>query len=143
MAFCRSMASHADLRLHVSIAGYSNFSYNLSSDTDTSNPQEGWSPLIIHDGVVDTLIRVPKSLRDYAIYWRTGLTTADTGGAIAGLTPGHIIGVAGQSNAVGWVWPPPGEFVAVAEGDIRMLTNDSGWQRAAEPTAALPKGRGL
>ncbi len=131
---------HADLRLHVAISGYSNFNYKLSSDIDTSSPQEGWAPIGIHNGIVDTLITVPKSLRDYSLLWRTGTSVSDTGGVIPGITPGHIIGVAGQSNAVGWVWPPAGKFVAVAQGDIRMLTNDSAWQHAEEPTGGVAQG---
>jgi hypothetical protein len=131
---------HADIRLHVAISGYSNFSYKLSSDTDTSPPQEGWSSIAVHNGVVDTLLIVPKSLRAYSLLWRTGLLPTDTNGTISGLTPGHIIGVAGQSNAVGWVWPPPGKFIAVARGDIRMLTNDTFWQPATEPTDGVAQG---
>ncbi len=131
---------HADLRLHITISGYSSFSVKLGSDIDTTSPEEGWFPISVRNGIVDTILTVPKSHRDYSIYWRTGITASDTQGIIPGLTPGHIIGVAGQSNAVGWVWPPPGEFVAVAKGDIRMLTNDSAWQPATEPTGGIAQG---
>ncbi|HEX5315894.1 MAG TPA: sialate O-acetylesterase, partial [Candidatus Kapabacteria bacterium] len=131
---------HADIRLHVAISGYSNFSYKLSSDVDTSSPQEGWAQINIHNGIVDTLLTIPKSLRDYSIYWRTGLGPTDTGGIIARLTPGHIIGIAGQSNAVGHVWPDSGKFVAVPQGDIRMLINNSSWQQAGEPTDGEGQG---
>ncbi len=131
---------HADMRVHLSLNGYSNFSYKLSSDRDTSSPEEGWSSISVQDGMVDMLLTVPKSLRSYALLWRTGISPSDTNGTIANLTPGHIIGVAGQSNAVGWVWPPPGQFVAVPQGDIRMLTNDMFWQTAAEPTDGVAQG---
>ncbi len=132
---------HADMRIHVSLTGYSSFSYKLSSSVDTSSITEGWVSVSVHqNGIVDTVLTVPKLLRDYALYWRTGLSNTDTFGEIAPLTPGHIIGIAGQSNAVGWVWPPPGQFVAVAQGDIRMLINDSFWQPAGEPTDGVAQG---
>ena len=132
---------HADLRLHVSVTGHSNFSYKLSSDTDTSSLQEGWNAITVQkNGIVDTLLTVLKSLHNYSLYWRTGLSSTDTGGIVAGLTPGHIIGIAGQSNAVGNVWPPSPIFVAIAQGDIRMLINDSFWQHAAEPTDGEGQG---
>ncbi len=131
---------HADLRLHVMLTGYSNFSYKLSSGIDTSNFQEGWVSVSVQNGIVDTLVTVPRSLLNYALYWRTGLSNTDTGGDVANLTPGHIIGIAGQSNAVGYVWPPVGVFVAVPEGDIRMLINDTFWQRAEEPTDGAGQG---
>ncbi|HET6400202.1 MAG TPA: sialate O-acetylesterase [Candidatus Kapabacteria bacterium] len=131
---------HADLRLHLAITGYPNFEYKLSSDTDTSSPLEGWAPVTIHDGTVDTLIMVPRSLRNYALLWRTGLSSSDTNGAISGLTPGHIIGIAGQSNAVGWCWTMNDS----ATGDIRMLTpNPNGklfWGHAHEPTGGFQGG---
>jgi|GEM_PF-2400051 len=127
---------HADLRLHVSVAGFSNFSYKLSSDIDTSTPQEGWTTLAVHGRVVDTLLWVPKSLRDYSLYWRTGLSSNDTGGIIAGLTPGHIIGIAGQSNAEGFTY----DMIVPAEGDIRMLKNTNSWQTAHEPTGGFGGG---
>jgi hypothetical protein len=131
---------HADLRILVSLTGYVSFSYKLSSDIDTSSLLDGWNSITMKDGIVDTLLRVPKSLRDYGLYWRTGIYMGDTGGEIAGLTPGHIIGIGGQSNAVGWVWPPSPIFVAVPQGDIRMLINDSFWQRAEEPTDGEGQG---
>ncbi len=131
---------HADLRLHVTLNGYSNFSYKLSSSIDTSNITEGWVSISVKNGIVDTLLLVPKSLLNYGLYWRTGLSATDTGGEIANLTPGHIVGIAGQSNAVGWVYPPSPIFVAVAQGDIRMLTSDTAWQPAAEPTAGAGQG---
>jgi hypothetical protein len=132
---------HADLRVHVTLTGYSNFSYKLSSDIDTSSFQEGWDSITAQNGIVDMLLTVPKSLVNYALYWRTGLSlTTDTGGVVANLTPGHIIGIAGQSNAVGWVWPSPGQFVAVALGDIRMLISDTTWQHAEEPTDGVAQG---
>ena len=125
--------SHADLRLNVQTS-HQAFWIKLSSDTDTSPIDSGWTSLAVHNGTVDTLLTVPASLLNYALYWRTGLDTTDTSGVIPNLTPGHIIGVAGQSNAVGWVWPPADSFVAVRNGDIRMLANDIAWQPAEEPT---------
>jgi hypothetical protein len=133
---------HADLRLHVLLQGHSSFSYKLSSSVDTSSISEGWVSVSVKHGVVDTLLTVPKLLRGYGLYWRTGQSTTDTFGEIGNLTPGHIIGIAGQSNAVGYVWPPYPIFVAVPQGDFRMLTNDSSWQPAAEPTAGSPFGQG-
>jgi hypothetical protein len=133
-------ADHADMRIHVSVTGYPYFIYKLSSGIDTSNFQEGWDSIRVRNGIVDTLLTVPKSLVNYALYWRTGLDTTDTGSVVPNLTPGHIIGIAGQSNAVGWVWPPPGQFIAVAQGDIRMLINDTFWQPAVEPTDHVAQG---
>jgi hypothetical protein len=130
----------ADLRLHAALSGYSNFSYKLSSSIDTSGIAEGWVPVTVKNGVVDTMLTVPKSRLNYGLYWRTGQSATDTFGEIANLTPGHIIGIAGQSNAVGWVYPPYPIFVAVALGDIRMLMTDTAWQPAAEPTAGAGQG---
>ncbi len=128
---------HADLRLWVAVQGYSTFSIKLSSDIDTSSLQSGWSSVTVRNDTVDTLITVPKSLRNYSIYWRTGLAANDTGGMISGLTPGHIIGIAGQSNAQGFTW----EMIVPAEGDIRMLPrNDSTWVPAHEPTGGAGGG---
>ncbi|HEY3876930.1 MAG TPA: sialate O-acetylesterase [Candidatus Kapabacteria bacterium] len=122
----------ADLWLQGSLGSYASFSFKLSSDKDTSSFSEGWTNVSVIQGSVDTLIRVPSTRRNYGLYWRTGLTASDTGGIIAGLTPGHIIGVAGQSNAEGF----SGGMQVQAIGDIRMLSNDSTWQPAHEPTGA-------
>ncbi len=128
---------HADLRLHVSLTGHSNFSYKLSSDIDTSSFQEGWVSVSVQmNGIVDTMLIVPKSLINYAVYWRTGLTSNDTGGVVANLTPGHVIGIAGQSNAQGYTY----DMITTAVGDIRMLLNDSSWQPAHEPTGGVAGG---
>ncbi len=127
---------HADLRLHLTISGYQNFSIKLSSDIDTTSPLVGWVPVAISNGVVDTLITVPKSLRDYALYWRTGVSPGDTGGTIPGLTPGHVIGIAGQSNAEGFTY----DMVVTPDGDIRMLKTDTTWQPAHEPTGRFGGG---
>ena len=121
----------ADLRLRLSLpAGYESFAYKLGSDRDTCSPSEGWRSVTIDAGVVDTLLTVPKSLRGYSLYWRADLAGVDTGGIIAGLIPGHIIGIAGQSNAQGYCW----EMLEQANGDIRMLVGDRTWQVAHEPT---------
>jgi hypothetical protein len=131
---------HADMRVNLTLIGHPFFVYKLSSNIDTSSFQEGWDSIDVRNGIVDTLLTVPKSLVNYALYWRTGVLSTDTGGVVANLTPGHIIGIAGQSNAVGWVWPPPGQFVAVAQGDIRMLISDTTWQHAEEPTDHVAQG---
>src|ERR1017187_10480550 len=80
---------HADLRLHVILNGYSNFSFKLSSSIDTSSFTEGWVSDSVKNGIVDTILTVPKSLLNYGLYWRTGLSITDIGGEIANLTPGH------------------------------------------------------
>ena len=128
---------HADLRLRVLLpAGYQNFSFKLGSDRDTSSPLDGWSSVTITGGAVDTLLTVPKSLRNYSLYWRANSGGLDTGGIIAGLTPGHIIGIAGQSNAQGFCY----EMIEPANGDIRMLVSGSAWQPAHEPTGGVGGG---
>jgi hypothetical protein len=127
---------HAELWLHLALSNHQGFSYKLSSDVDTTSPEVGWQSMSVWSGVVDTVLTVPRSLRSYTLLWRTGRSPSDTGGSISGLTPGHIIGIAGQSNAVGWVW----EHIEFAEGDIRMLANDSAWEPAHEPTAGIAEG---
>src|SRR5436309_3101654 len=94
---------HADLRLRVTVpAGYGSFEYKLSSDIDTTNIHDGWRGLAINAGVIDTLMTVPRSLRAYTLYWRADSAGVDTVGMIGNMTPGHIIGIAGQSNAQGY-----------------------------------------
>jgi hypothetical protein len=128
---------HADLRLRVLFpVGYQNFSIKLGSDRDTSSPLEGWSSVTTAGGAVDTLLTVPKSLRNYSLYWRADSAGVQAGGIIAGLTPGHIIGIAGQSNAQGFCY----EMIEPANGDIRMLVNNSAWQPAHEPTGGVAGG---
>jgi hypothetical protein len=128
---------HADLRLRVQLPhSYQEFQYKLSSDVDTSDPREGWHSIAIHSRVIDTLITVPRSLRSYSIYWSAGILGVDTGGIIAGLTPGHVIGIAGQSNAQGNCYT----MLTSAEGDIRMLPDNNRWLPAHEPTGGVAGG---
>src|SRR5579883_1169812 len=127
---------HADLRLKVKVIGFSTFSFKLSSDIDTSSLQSGWTNVSVIRDTVDTLLTVPRNLRNYSIYWRTGQSATDTGGIIPGLTPGHVIGIAGQSNAQGYTW----SMIEGANGDIRMLRNDRGWEPAKEPTGNMAGG---
>lgn len=128
--------NHADMRVHLTLNGYPYFIYKLSSNIDTSDFQEGWDSISVRNGVVDTLLTVPKLLVNYALYWRTGTSSADTGGVVANLTPGHIMGIAGQSNAQGYTY----DMITTAVGDIRMLINDSAWQPAHEPTGGVAGG---
>ncbi len=128
---------HAHLRLTAHVPpSYGSFRYKISSDVDTSGPTQNWFAVNAVGGLVDTLILLPRSLRSYTVYWRADSSGVDTGGLIGNLTPGHIIGVAGQSNAAGGCW----EMVAGAWGDIRMLRDLAHWQPAKEPTGSMGGG---
>lgn len=122
---------HADLHLRATVPpSYQNFRIKLSSDRDTSSPFVGQTHLDIHNGSIDTLLVVPKELRNYTLYWFADSAGAPLMGSLPGLTPGHIIGIAGQSNAQGYCW----EMVEPAQGDIRMLRDEHAWETAFEPT---------
>ncbi|MDP4200685.1 MAG: sialate O-acetylesterase [Bacteroidota bacterium] len=122
---------HADLRLHALIPpSYQHFRIKLSSDKDTSSPFYNQDTVLVQNGSVDTLITVPKSLRNYTLWWFADSAGSPLLGYVPGLTPGHIIGIAGQSNAQGFCW----DMFEQADGDIRMLRNDTVWQHAFEPT---------
>ena len=128
---------HANLHIHFNVPkGFQHFGYKLSSDIDTSKITDGWSEIAILDTLVDTLITVPRSLRNYTLYWRIDSSGIDTGGLIGNLTPGHIIGIAGQSNAQGYCY----EMVESPWGDIRMLRNLTAWEPAKEPTGNVAGG---
>ena len=121
----------AELRLHATLPnGYDVFLCKLSSDRDTSSPIFGRIPITMTNHTIDTTFWVPKSLRDYSILWWADSSGDTSFGMISGLTPGHIIGIAGQSNAQGNCW----EMLEQANGDIRMLTSDNIWHPAHEPT---------
>jgi hypothetical protein len=124
-------ADSAELRLHATLAnGYDHFLCKLSSDRDTTSPTFGRIPVTSNNGIIDTIFWVPKSLRDYTLLWWADSSGDTSFGMISQLTPGHIIGIAGQSNAQGNCW----EMLEQADGDIRMLTNDIAWRPAREPT---------
>jgi len=128
---------HAELRLRVLLPNPSwNFQYKLSSDIDTSDPRSGWRYIQSQNAEIDTIFMLSKTLRNYSLLWSAGSGANDTSGIIAGLTPGHIIGIAGQSNAEGFSWDP----VAEAIGDVRMLRIDSVWRHASEPTGTVAQG---
>ncbi|HWF44386.1 MAG TPA: sialate O-acetylesterase, partial [Candidatus Kapabacteria bacterium] len=121
----------AELHLHASLAnGYDHFLCKLSSDRDTTSPTFGRIPVTNNNGIVDTVFWVPKSLRDYTLLWWADSSGDTSFGMISQLTPGHIIGIAGQSNAQGNCW----EMLEQANGDIRMLIDDIAWKPAREPT---------
>lgn len=123
---------HADLHFKATVpAAYLAFRIKLSSDRDTSSPFVGYTPVSDNGGKVDTLLTVEKSLRAYTLYWQADSAGVLVMGNIPGLTPGHIIGIAGQSNAAGESWDPGAEV----DGDIRMLHSDVAWEPAKEPTA--------
>jgi hypothetical protein len=129
--------NEALLHLRASVpVGYQHFAIKLSSDIDTTDPFSGMTRIDPASGWIDTILRVPKSLRNYALCWSADSNGVPIQGTIAGLTPGHIIGIAGQSNAVGASW----QLVAQAEGDIRMLHSDIAWEPAQEPTGNLAAG---
>src|SRR5207249_7780957 len=77
-----------------------------------------------HNNFLDTTILIPV-LRNFTLSFRSERDS----GSISNLCVGHIFGIAGQSNAQGWS-PPP--FVE-PHGDIRMLRNDSAWQKGEDP----------
>lgn len=129
--------NHALLHFRAQVpASYQNISIKLSSDVDTTSPFVGTTPIAARDGWIDTILSVPKSLRNYAIWYFADSNGAAIQGSVAGLTPGHIFGIAGQSNAVGFNY---GMFDR-PDGDVRMLVNDLAWERAHEPTGHVAGG---
>jgi hypothetical protein len=88
------------------------------------------------DRSLDTIVALPIGRVTYSLYWSADSAGSTVRGVIHGLTPGHIIGIAGQSNAQGYTWP----MIEPARGDIRMLRNNDNWEHAAEPTGNVAGG---
>jgi hypothetical protein len=84
--------------------------------------------LSFKNGVLDSTIPCPVS-KKFSARWKSDLDS----GTIDNLAVGHLFAIAGQSNAQGWS-PPP--FITPI-GDIRMLRNDSSWQKGEDPTGGM------
>ena len=128
---------HADLRLQVRVPGsYSHFRYTLGSDSDVVNMLQSWKTANVIGGSFDTVIRVHRTLHSYVLYWNADSAGDTTAGSIANLCPGHIVGIAGQSNAQGWTF----EMVHDPTGMSRVLRDTLAWQPAREPTGNVAGG---
>src|SRR5438445_7674369 len=77
---------------------------------------------------LDTSIHTPL-LRFFNVKWQTIDGEIDSG-VIKNLSVGYIFAIAGQSNAQGWSYP---NYID-AHGLIRMLLDDSAWQKGQDPT---------
>src|SRR5579885_786048 len=126
---------HANLHVKVKLP-QSYTSFRITIVSDSSYPHDADVPITIANGLVDTIIRIPRSLHNYTLDWTADSANVRVSGEISGLTPGHIIGIAGQSNAEGNNY----SMNESAKGDIRMLRNDSAWEPAHEPTGHLAGG---
>ncbi len=108
-----------------------NFRFKIVSDSAYNS-----ALCFIPGNSIDTVISIPGSRNNFTLYWYADSSGVTDSGRVSGLTPGHIIGIAGQSNAEGNSW----EMWQPAIGDIRMLTDDSAWQHAGEPTDHVAGG---
>ena len=125
------------LHFRISVPQYvQNFSVSLLSDTSTLDPFVARERATPANGWLDTVIYVPKSLRYYTLWWFADSSGQPLQGSIPGLTPGHIIGIAGQSNAQGATW----NMMETPIHDVRMLRDERLWEAAHEPTGNFSGG---
>jgi hypothetical protein len=89
-----------------------------------------WSPLRAKNGLLDTTLRIPFLKQTFKLLYR--LVTSDSiyEGEIPDLAIGHVIGVAGQSNAEGWSPPPFPDPI----GDVRVLRGTEFWEYGSNPS---------
>jgi hypothetical protein len=89
-----------------------------------------WAALRASQGVLDTTLTLPFVSRTFKLIYR--IVTPDTiyQSEIPDLAIGHVIGVAGQSNAEGWS-PPP---YPMPIGDVRVLRGERYWEYGSNPS---------
>lgn len=89
-----------------------------------------WAALRARNGVLDTTLNIPFIPQTFKLLYRIVSPDSIYTSEIQDLAIGHVIGVAGQSNAEGWSPPPYPDPI----GDVRVLRNKKYWEYGANPS---------
>ncbi|HET6511706.1 MAG TPA: sialate O-acetylesterase, partial [Candidatus Kapabacteria bacterium] len=89
-----------------------------------------WSALRAVNGALDTTLKIPFIRQTFKLLYRIVTPDSIYIGELQDLAIGHVIGVAGQSNAEGWSPPPYPDPI----GDVRVLRNTKYWEYGSNPS---------
>lgn len=132
---------HGELRITVDRGPANNdrvisVDYQILNDRGEPLPTFEWSALRSRDGSIDTAIEIPILRSGVRFQYRIVTPARLYEGTVPNLYVGHVIGIAGQSNAEGWSPPPYPKAI----GDLRMLRFAMTWEYGAGATGGKWNG---
>lgn len=127
-AIIQKISDSASLRILFNSNETKRINLRIIDSLGNDIPNYSWNKFSFQKNILDTILIIPIH-KKFAIQWRTVDGQIDSG-VIPNLSVGHVFGITGQSNAQGWSYP---DFIS-PQGSIRMLLNDSAWQKGEDPT---------